>query len=870
MAKLSDIKKVELLETAVINNDIANVKKIFEEHAPIEFTAKALGLACRFCGPEMVETLIAGGATFDFDLTPTLQRKYDCKIKISNSYDIKKDFLSYLLSTYTVDGYSLPLLSDEQRKSVLKVLMEKNVGDFQELLYHSILFDDAVIYNTLVALGVNSLSDYRIDIVSGRVATNRLDSVGRYERECFQYAKEKSDDKGLLSMLGRFLECMDCERYVLFPSDLYEPDYSDYYAKDKFIPRFCSEVLFDFFVNKTNMTEKVKAWELIYALVDNNNAAGLAYALEEKWISKAKDLETLLNYVKEKTDLSAGVMAVVLDKNNQVSKNAKKPVVEELTIEDKPLSAAELKKIWGTKKLDDGSLIITSYKGEAKEIIIPSAIGKQTVTAISAETFDEEAPRISEVQKKVRKEISYVEFPGSIKEIPEGIFKSGWNSRRDNLKTIVLNDGIQTLSRRAFVGCTGISEITIPSSVKTIGNYTFEGCSQLKRVNLPSGITELPGGMFSATGLEEFTIPKTVTDLGTGVFSRCQNLRMVVFPENLKTIPNDMFAGCRSFSMAIPDGVETIGYCAFQNTALTELTIPASVSHIGMYAFSGCEALQKVNIPSNVAIDKAAFEHCDLLANEKGQIVVNGIMFGMANVSSFLSPEMAIKPTVLGNEISSVSAEREHLPEIVYREYCEKGDTLDVDSVSVGETVSFGHFPENTDYTMMPLNWKVIAKEEDKILLITEKNIMGQSDKISQKGIWKDSWVRKLLNEGFYMSAFTDKEREQIILSKNTNPRNKSSKADGGPDTEDFVFLLSLEEVEKYLPEEESRKTTFTDYAKGQYTGGSDRSGHWVLRTPGSDWGAVGVSDYFGRFSAMTGNFSSNRYLRPAIWVKTR
>lgn len=118
--------------------------------------------------------------------------------------------------------------------------------------------------------------------------------------------------------------------------------------------------------------------------------------------------------------------------------------------------------------------------------------------------------------------------------------------------------------------------------------------------------------------------------------------------------------------------------------------------------------------------------------------------------------------------------------------------------------------------------------------------------------------------------ATFDFDLTPTLQRKKTNPRNKSSKADGGPDTEDFVFLLSLEEVEKYLPEEESRKTTFTDYAKGQYTGGSDRSGHWVLRTPGSDWGAVGVSDYFGSFSAMTGNFSGNRYIRPAIWVKTR
>ena len=104
MAKLSDLKKVELLEEKVISNDKDGVRAVLDEHSPIEFTAKALGLACRFSGADMVETLIDGGATFVFEFSPALKRKYDCKVDISNKNDMPVDFAWYLFPGYEVKG----------------------------------------------------------------------------------------------------------------------------------------------------------------------------------------------------------------------------------------------------------------------------------------------------------------------------------------------------------------------------------------------------------------------------------------------------------------------------------------------------------------------------------------------------------------------------------------------------------------------------------------------------------------------------------------------------------------------------------------------------------------------------------------------
>ena len=162
MAKLSNLKKVELLEQTVLKKDIDEVKRILKEEAPIEFTARAIGLACRFVGPQMVEALLDGGASLSFILTPAFKRKYDCRIKISNSYDEKINFEYFLLPAYKVRGYDLEIIPDSERQQVLRILFNRKEGNMNELLYYAILYNDNAILNTLDDLGIRFLSTKQI------------------------------------------------------------------------------------------------------------------------------------------------------------------------------------------------------------------------------------------------------------------------------------------------------------------------------------------------------------------------------------------------------------------------------------------------------------------------------------------------------------------------------------------------------------------------------------------------------------------------------------------------------------------------------------------------------------------------------------
>lgn len=864
MAKLSEQKKVELLENEVLTGTVENTAHVIEEYGPFEFTARALGYAARFRGAEMVKCLIDGGATFTYESSAAFVKKYAVKVAVSNNYSYSRDYSLYLLKDQKIDPEpdGVQILSDEDRVQVLRLLhANAEQIDFheEEVLYFSILYGDTAIRQACAELGIAALTEKRAANIRCDINYAHMDGLNRCLRDEFTRALLRAKPDDFKRILADILPLLGEKQMQLMPGDLYE----EFASKKQFLTGYCAEGVFELALKHTNLTDKVKKWDMLYALVDQNNASGIGFALAEKWISKPKDIETLLTYAQSKQDIKPELIGYILEK---LGKSEKKVEQAESSLDLKPLSAAELKKIWGTKKLEDGTLMLTSYKGEEQNVIVPALIGKTAVTAIDADTFNPNASRITREQSEVRENIVSVEFPGSIRIVPQNMFYEG----HGKLKRMILGEGIEKIGGGAFRNCIGIEEIVIPDSVKEIGNYAFGGCRGLKKIHLPEKIESLPTGVFSGTGLVDFVIPDTVVHFGSSIFSECADLVSVTLSGTMDTIPDYMFSGCVSLSaFDLPNHISAIGDGAFSRCTFEEFVVPDNVKSIGK-SFYKCQRLKSIRLPKEVAIADEAFSGCFGLANEQGQIVVNGKLFGIldSNGGYGLTVEDALKPLVIGDEITSIAISRDSLPEITYRECSEAGTEMDVSTLSVGDEVFFGRFPESEDYTMKPLKWRVLDIVDGKALLITVQEIISQSSQLKQTGTWDVCPVRKLLNDGFYKTAFTETEQNQIVLSTISNPKNKKQRVDGGPDTEDRVFLLSMEEVEKYMATEESRKSAATEYAHKQHSARRD-TGFWQLRTPGKDgWGSVAVSDYSGNYSALTGNHVGFSYLRPAMWIQ--
>lgn len=166
--------------------------------------------------------------------------------------------------------------------------------------------------------------------------------------------------------------------------------------------------------------------------------------------------------------------------------------------------------------------------------------------------------------------------------------------------------------------------LTIPSSldghtVKQIGSYAFGKNTTLTSVSIPETVTELEYSAFTGcTSLTAVTIPSGLTSAGSlsnGAFSGCSALTTVQFGSGLTSIPEALFEGTGLKTVTLPESVTSIGMWAFADCAkLEQVSFPASLTSIDGCAFENCTALTAVTLPKRLTeLGNDVFENCSAL-----------------------------------------------------------------------------------------------------------------------------------------------------------------------------------------------------------------------------------------------------------------
>ena len=279
--------------------------------------------------------------------------------------------------------------------------------------------------------------------------------------------------------------------------------------------------------------------------------------------------------------------------------------------------------------------------------------------------------------------------------LPESLEKIGIGAFSYNrvLKSVNIPAKVKTIEERTFISC-GLTELVIPEGVQTIDNYAFE-YNSLQNLTLPSTITSIGdeafrynndfqsiicnvatppalgdnafrsnisikvpmasivayrqaegwknftnyyggevvadgityridenGAMVAAaeTSLTEANIPSAVefegnqyavTKINDKAFSDNTNLTAVTLPESVVTLGSDAFSGCQSLkTIKIPSKVTAIpDRCFVSCSSLENVTIPEGVTTLGLYAFSNCR-FKTLTLPSTITkIDDGVFSH---------------------------------------------------------------------------------------------------------------------------------------------------------------------------------------------------------------------------------------------------------------------
>ena len=164
----------------------------------------------------------------------------------------------------------------------------------------------------------------------------------------------------------------------------------------------------------------------------------------------------------------------------------------------------------------------------------------------------------------------------------------------------------------------------------------------------------------------------------------------------------------------------------------------------------------------------------------------------------------------------------------------------------IGETIEFGNYPQDKDGTEKPIEWIVMKKEGNQVLLLSKYVLDAKSYNEGWGDVtWEISDIRQWLNNEFYTTAFNKAEKAKIQTSLIKNEDNSEYGTSGGNDTEDKVFLLSEKEADTLFSDEEERIAKATEYAEksGVYVN-EEKSVLWWLRSPGEGSNyAVAVTD---------------------------
>lgn len=174
------------------------------------------------------------------------------------------------------------------------------------------------------------------------------------------------------------------------------------------------------------------------------------------------------------------------------------------------------------------------------------------------------------------------------------------------------------------------------------------------------------------------------------------------------------------------------------------------------------------------------------------------------------------------------------------------------------------HRAKKSYFKYEPIKWRVIKCENGEALLLSDIVLDKQKyNKRLKKVTWEKSTLRKWLNKKFMNRAFSSSEQEAIHTTKVINEDNYYYKTDGGNDTLDKIYLLSLSETD------EEKEYGFTDsYGMTiKYSNYADLDDYqyWWLRTPGEKNISAAAVDMFGEAYVGGGESDMELGIRPVL-----
>ena len=378
-------------------------------------------------------------------------------------------------------------------------------------------------------------------------------------------------------------------------------------------------------------------------------------------------------------------------------------------------------------------------------------------------------------------------------------------------------------------------------------------------------------------GIKNVQIPEGVTEIHENCFAYMNKLKEVKFPTTLKKIGNEAFVGCASLeSVAGTNGSITYGKCVFSSCKKLNYTAemfhntgklsdsfkshmencgPAELAWIIMYqkSIDWEDALSKKITKDNAnKILEVMKEHIAAAKKLPKKEATAATSFVTANILLFSSDEVrSFCDMLTDKKLAGLAESIQSDPSVM--------NVLGTSDSRAAESGLSGKLSGSVSQIVMPdgsilygemesciepgcrfpmgnagTKWRILSidQEEKTAVVIADKPICNRSYNEKVEDItWEQCTLRQWLNGKYFEETFSDQEKEAIIECEIKTPDNIKYGTEGGADTKDRIWLLSIDEAIQYFADDEDRITRafwwlrspgwYQDYAAGVYVDGS-------------------------------------------------
>lgn len=186
-----------------------------------------------------------------------------------------------------------------------------------------------------------------------------------------------------------------------------------------------------------------------------------------------------------------------------------------------------------------------------------------------------------------------------------------------NISSVTINPATKIIAQRAFINCKSLTEISIPVGVISIGDYAFYGTS-IERIDIPDTVKSI--GEFAYSSIDNatvITLGDGLETVGAYAFSGNNSVTSVYLGSSLKKFENCAFQGTIIDHLFIdtlegylaieftnetanPFSAETALHYGTDAAEITSITIPAGITKIPDYAFTGFLKLKSITLGDDV------------------------------------------------------------------------------------------------------------------------------------------------------------------------------------------------------------------------------------------------------------------------------